>query len=380
MAARGGGNGAAARRVCLSMRCALLVMLAVGACVRNARPETPIGLTPEEIVAHIPAKVADRDGWARDLKLALEVNRLPADAEHVCAAIAVVDQESGFHANPEVPHLASIARRALDEKAGALGPLGKPLLTRVLAERTSESGPTFSQRLDTVRTEADLDRLYRDLLAEEHRRHPVVYAATDLGARLFGTRDLDDRNPITTAGSMQVSVHFSEQHARALGRDELTVRDELYTRQGGLLYGTARLFEGTASDGAYRFADYNAGLFSSRNAAFQEQVAALTGTTLALDGDLLAYAPYSEDTQTMRALSRIRGTNVGDVRLEKSAAFEQTATWRAVKQAYEAKFHGTPAYERLPDVQLHSPKISRPLSTAWFAKAVERRYEDCLKR
>jgi hypothetical protein len=357
----------------------LFVLLASSACVHSARLEAPSGLSAEEIAARIPSKVADRDGWARDLRVALDTNHLPADEEHVCAAIAVVDQESGFHANPEVPRLGAIARKALNEKAGGLGPLAAPLLTQALSLKGTD-GRTFDARLSAVKTEADLDRLYRDLLAAERQAHPVMVMATEVGSELFSARDLDARNPITTAGSMQVSVHFAEEHARTLHRDTAVVRDELYTRQGGLLYGSARLFEGSKSGGPYRFADYNAGLYSSRNAAFQEQVAALTGSPLALDGDLLAYAPYSEDTQTTRALLKIPGTRLADVRLEKSADFERTPTWQAVKAAYEAKRHKTPAYERLPDVELRSPKISRPLSTAWFAKSVQRRYEACIAR
>lgn len=39
----------------------------------------------------------------------------------------------------------------------------------------------------------------------------------------------------------------------------------------------------------YRFADYNSGVYSSRNAAFQRMLNALTKTEISLDGDLLLY-------------------------------------------------------------------------------------------
>ena len=48
----------------------------------------------------------------------------------------------------------------------------------------------------------------------------------------------------------------------------------------------------------FRFADYNAGVYASRNAALQGQVARLTGTKLALDGDLLAYEKDGEPETT----------------------------------------------------------------------------------
>ncbi|MBK7864108.1 MAG: DUF1615 family protein [Archangiaceae bacterium] len=350
----------------------MATLLAGMSCVRSARPDAEPRLEVSEISARLPSKVADREGWSRDLEHAFELDRLPVDLEHVCSVIAVVDQESGFQANPVVPNLAAIARKEIEAKARAYGPLAHPVLTSVLSEKAPGAKLTFDQRLSAVRTEADLDRLYRDLIDEEVRRFPpaVVVAGK-----------LRDKNPITTAGSMQVSVRFAEEHARRIDRDPDGVRDELYTRQGGLLYGAARLFAGAAEqESLYRFADYNAGEFSSRNAAFQEQLGQLTGSKLALDGDLLAYAPYREDTESMRALNKLDPALARDARLEKSARFEDTTAWRTVKTAWEKKYGRPAPYARLPEVKLKSPKLSRELSTAWFARAVQRRYDDCLKR
>lgn len=53
-------------------------------------------------------------------------------------------------------------------------------------------------------------------------------------------------------------------------------------------------------------ADYNADWYASRNAALQNAVALASGSTLALDGDLLdPGAPLDEPGQTGRALRRL---------------------------------------------------------------------------
>ena len=44
-----------------------------------------------------------------------------ADIENVCAALAVTEQESSFQADPQVPGLADIARRKIDQRAAREG-------------------------------------------------------------------------------------------------------------------------------------------------------------------------------------------------------------------------------------------------------------------
>ncbi len=376
-------------------RAGLASMLLTG-CVHFAAPvEAPAALDPPQVVELLPAKVKDKEGWAGDLIDALDRNGLPVDVVHVCAVVAVAEQESGFQANPVVPNLPAIARKALEQKAHALGPLGPAALKELLDVKAPGEKKTFDAQIDTLRTEADLDRLYRALLVEQHRRHPVLYAVGDFGAELFDTRDFEGRNPVTTAGSMQVSVRYAEQRAEALGLPPQKVRDSLYTRGGGLLYGASRLwdFEAGYDQLVYRFADYNAGVYASRNAAFQEQLAVLTGSKLVLNGDLLSYDALgevkTEETKTMAALESFRASFaprlsveqlLRDARAEKSDAFERTPTWAALKRVYAQKKGKPPAYARLPEVTLQSPKLQRELTTAWFAKSAEKRYLACLTR
>src|SRR5678816_277443 len=46
----------------------------------------------------IPEATTDRIGWATDLYAAIAALELPATPDNICAAIAVIQQESGFRA------------------------------------------------------------------------------------------------------------------------------------------------------------------------------------------------------------------------------------------------------------------------------------------
>lgn len=377
----------------------LLSVLALGACARQVRPDDPLPprVTYDEAAAAIPSRVPDPEGWATDVIVALDAHRIHPDAQAVCSVLAVIEQESGFKANPEVANLSGIVTKKLDAYAQKLGPLGRPAVDKLLEGRAKGTKATFGQRLKKVRTERDLDLVFRDMLRYYETEYPATYTLVDLASAVSGRGDLESLNPITTAGSMQVSVGWSLEHAREESDgdlDEWAVRDQLYTRGGGVHFGTARLlgFEASYDDPIYRFADFNAGFYASRNAAVQEQLGALVNRKLALDGDLLAYdkngKPSSQDSNTLKAFVAFRERFAPwiseralrrDLLKEKTRDFEDTDSWRALKATYEKRTGKNPAYARLPEVTLHSPKLRKGRTTAWFAKAVDARYERCRK-
>ena len=193
---------------------------------------------------------------------------------------------------------------------------------------------------------------------------------------------------------MRFAVEHSQEHSKD-ERPEAEVREELYTRAGGVRYGTARLlgYEAAYAQPLYRFADYNAGAYSSRNAALQAQVSELMRLPLTKDGDLLLYdaqgEPRDEDSRSLAALLAFRSRHAPelserrvrrDVLLEKQARFEETDTWRAVKQTYERVLHKRPEYAQLPEVVIRSPKLSRERTTEWYARSVDQRFQRCMAR
>jgi hypothetical protein len=381
--------------------CAVGLLLVLTDCasrgVRSSEPEVPLPprLSEAQVVRLIPSHVADREGWAKDVLAALEAQRVHPWAQPVCQVLAVIEQESGYQANPVVKDLPRIVRKRLDGYAEKLGAVGRTALQALLKHKAPGQTLSFEARLKAVKTERDLDRLFRELLKAYEEQYPAAYTAADLASELISSQGLEELNPITTAGSMQVSVRYALQQQADDDRPEAEVREELYTRAGGVRYGTSRLmgYEAGYAKPIYRFADYNAGFYASRNAAFQLQVSQLTGLPLVLDGDLLLYdedeQPRDDDSRTLAALLAFRTRHAPDlserqlrrdVRKEKRADFEQTETWRAVRQTYARLKGQPPEYERLPEVAIRSPKLSQDRTTAWFARSVNQRYERCMSR
>ena len=133
----------------------------------------------------------------------------------------------------------------------------------------------------------------------------------------------------------------------------------------------------------YRFADFNAGHYASRNAAFQQAVSALTGVRLAIDGDLLREGS-SEPSHTELAVRKL-GDRIGlgerQIRrdLERGTVheFEETDLYRKVFELADAR--GAAPRAVVPSIRLESVKITRKLTTEWFARRVDSRYRRCLQ-
>ena len=107
------------------------------------------------------------------------------------------------------------------------------------------------------------------------------------------------------------------------------------------------------------------------------------------DGDLLAPgAPLDRPGATEAALRGIdaqlamsREQIRADLEQGDRLAFAQTALYRSVFAIADAAGAGKPLPRaRVPDIALDSPKITRKLTTAWFADRVNARWSACLAR
>ncbi|MDX9837847.1 MAG: DUF1615 domain-containing protein [Azoarcus sp.] len=358
---------------------AAITLSLLAGCSGTIRDFEPTPLSPTEVRAQVlrllPSGTADREGWAADIQVAFTSLEITPSASNLCAALAVAEQESGLTADPPVAGLPKMAWSEIERRADRLG---VPMLAvRIALKLPSPNGDSYGERLDTVRTERELSLIFEDFIS-----------MVPLGKRLFG-----DLNPVRTGGAMQVSVAFAEHHARARTYPYLvtdSIRREVFTRHGGMYFGIAHLLDYPANyeSPLYRFADFNAGRYASRNAAFQKAVSAASGIRLVLDGDLIAYGRAASDPgateRAVRTLSESIDMDDGAIRraLEDndSDAFGES---RLYKRVFElAEKHERRALPRavLPQIALAGPKISRKLTTAWFAKRVDTRYRRCLAR
>ncbi len=303
---------------------------------------------------------------------AFTVLGVEASRDNICAVVAVIEQESGFRIDPVVPNLPAIAWREIDERAANAGV--PRMIVHGALQLNSSTGRSYSERIDHAQTEKQLSDIFEDFIG-----------SIPLGRTLFA-----DRNPIRTRGPMQVHIAFAEQFAAAKPYPypvKTSIADEVFTRRGGLYFGIAHLLAYPAAYDRYlyRFADFNAGQYASRNAAFQLALTSASGIALVPDGALLPHGDGKGATElAVRALAPRLGIGENAIHhaleLAKKKEFEQTPLYQHVfSLAEQSAGHALPR-EAVPRIDLHGPKISRKLTTEWYANRVNGRFERCSSR
>lgn len=335
-------------------------------------------LTGEALIERLlPTGLVDRSGWSGDIHSAMLALGIEPRADNICAVLAVAAQESGFRADPTVPDLGGIAQREIEKRRERAG-IPKFMVQAALGFASSD-GRSYGERLNAATTERQISDVFEDFTGR-----------VPLAKKFFA-----GHNPVRTGGPMQVSVAFAQAHAAAHPYPyprSGSIREEVFTRRGGIYFGVAHLLHYPApyDDPVYRFADFNAGRFASRNAAFQKAVSELSGVALELDGDVLRYeqgqpARVRSNTEaaTLRLAGRLRMSAAEirrDLELGLTAQFEGSRLYAEVFAAAD-RLQGRPAPRAvLPTIALHTPKTTRQLTSDGFAKRVADRYRACLAR
>ena len=366
----------------------VFTMLFGGLAAQAQSPELSISET-KKLIQKARGSTVDPRGWAIDLLDVLRAHNLGQTRENICSSIAIIDQESNFIADPVVAGLGALAEKTLRAKADRVPIIGRMALQ--FLETTPSPKDSYMERIRSANTERDLDMTYRRMVEDASNKASLsLVVQSGLLNQL-----IEDRNDINTIGSMQVSVKFALDHAKQ-GRwlpmslkDVYAVRDELYTRRGGMYYGVLQLlgYKTGYKRKIYRFADYNAGRFAARNAAFQNIVSTLSKVKLAKDGDLLLYdknqealKAVSKSEKALRIIIANRQLNIDDKQLrvdllkEKDAEFAATRIYGAVRNLAKQPLN----FAEIPTIELNSPKIKHHMTTKNFAESVERRYQRCI--
>lgn len=341
-------------------------------------PKTPPAMQPRKpadmksrIVTFLPRNVVDKQGWANDVVTALTTQGVTVNDHNVCSVLAVAEQEATYQADPVVPGLGKIAWKEINSRAAKL--LIPEFMVRAALSINSPTGKSYAERIDKLRTEREMSEIFEDMIS-----------MLPMGKTLFG-----NLNPVHTGGPMQVSIAFAEANARGYPYPiKDSIRHEVFTRRGGIWFGTKHIFGYPADypDTLYRFADFNAGWYASRNAAFQAAVSRLSGKTLALDGDLIRYdsdLPGNTELAVYTLASRVNMSKQAihqSLRKGDTAEFAETDLYHRIFTLADQQAGKRQPRAILPGIQLKSPKITRNLTTAWFAKRVDDREQRCVRQ
>ena len=192
---------------------------------------------------------------------------------------------------------------------------------------------------------------------------------------------------------MQVQTTFAEAYAAAHSYPypvKSSLADEVFTRRGSVYFGTAHLLAYPAPYPRYRyrFADFNAGQFASRNAAFQAALSSASGIPLTPDGALLPHDPDSRTPGATELAARVLkerlnlgiGTIHGALETARTAEFERSSLYERVFELADKNERRSLPRAAIPQIELHSPKFTRKLTTEWYAKRVDERFQRCLAR
>ncbi|HEY2402045.1 MAG TPA: DUF1615 domain-containing protein [Steroidobacteraceae bacterium] len=349
-----------------------LALLALATLLGSCASERANGPRISEADAHtvieqaLPATVSDKTGWADDIYAAFSTQQIEPTKENVCAVVAVIAQESNFQVNPVVPGMSQIAWKEIHNRADHT--LVPWLVVKAALDLKSPTGRTYSERIDHARTERDLSDIYEDFID-----------SVPLGHTLF-----ESHNPIRTRGPMQVNVAFLKQTSATRSYPYTvkgSLQDELFTRRGSVYFGVAHLlgYHPPYPRYLYRFADFNAGQYASRNAAFQNALATASGRSVTPDGTL------GEETEAaLRGLGDRLNVSNDDIHsaLEeaKSADFEHTTVYKRVFALAERAQKRSAPQAAVPKIKLEGPKLSRTLTTDWYAHRVDGRFQQCVKK
>jgi hypothetical protein len=377
-------------------------------------------------------QVADAEEWTLSVLMALCANDMPLAPEYVSLVFAIIEKESSFVAHGLLPNqpegFHKLAHRLIDDifsgDSTALDrvfgqQLGAKLARAVITlakklgilsgERAKQKFDKLYARFDwhRITTEWDIENvLSEDILTLSEGITPL---SLSIKAFLAYFPDVEQRlrshSLLRSVGPMQVSTKrerpFIQDDLQELTEDK--IRRLLYTIEGGVYFGTKKLQrlvdiyagEGLLSAEAVEFiaADYTAGFYISRNAAFIQQIGLLADARFPADTTLRS--PQVKDA-LKKILKGLNGSEDGAAKesginswayleqiqrigsLARKKGLEQSILYQMVKRQYGYYTGRKPVYAVISRKHLYSPK-NGAYAIAAVAKQTRETFRDnCL--
>ncbi len=304
--------------------------------------------------------------WANAILRVMIDWNIPLEFEHVSLIVSTIERESDFRADPLTPNIENIIQRKLQEIKEGGEWLG---LKYRGANRFYEK---YKDQIREIKTEKQLEQFLDSVGFVE---------------KLFvkGFRP-------ETVGSMQLNVEKARVLAQKYSHEDYSdkeMRSILYTQKGGVYYGVLYLNEIINVYTDYNTkpldedrikliaADYQSGLYSSRNAALQNQLNVLLRSNLALDGDIgdktmevveeFLIRVGREDLLTRDNLKTFQAS-------EKEDDLEDTIIYHTIKIEYEKRTGNSPEYAIIPENVIDVAKYGTEITSEGYVRGTYARY------
>ena len=300
----------------------------------------------------------ERDSWEDALEFAFEASDVKKTPENFAIVLAVIEKESSFYENPELD-MKGICEEAIKDY-------------ETNSEEASwgrwKACTTYWEEAIAIKTE-------KDYVNSVFQKGNFISNSADFVFGLFGS---DKFNPqkLTSAGPMQVNIETAMKLSREDGEiiEETQMYDYLFTKPEGIYYGVKNLKpiletyppEEDLNNLDFIFADYNAGLYKSRNAAFQNRINVILGVKELQEDGVLGI-------KTARALNKILGKEIqiasnGRIVGSDIKSFEDSSMYKRIDTEYKKKTGQEPIYAIVPDISTESIKYDKPLTVVNYVK------------
>ena len=310
--------------------------------------------------------------WADTIIDSMEAAGIPMTEEKLKYALILLHRESRLRENPPINMTGAYGRIQveIDKRLDKIAP-EKGDLRDFLQKNVDFFEDKYGERIKNAKTEKELDEVMAELRfgVEELLTVTATLIPEEHMQKLW--REFQNRAKVKTFGALQVGTRAVQHYYEARGEwwvTEAEARERALTLRPNLEVGftlfnqALEAYRGDPNQVECAFADYNAGLYSSRNVGVQMMAAELSGHDLVLDGDLLIYEAgrvAQVTSNSKRAIWNIPGlkgndhpTNPDhyfpddgwrgsyikvsrDLRFEKTKKFEQTRLYKYLEWKYQ---------------------------------------------